>query len=203
MISQVQHWPNGQWDRRADYSAMETVVERSAQAMAKSGFYMSGAAHDGQGRRCRTRRRTVPHLCPDPGIAKLTGWKSCKVRQNLEKFVRWKSRKIAKQQRKFSVGEPTSHSTMPLKGLEGVGGVITPFAHLRKGGVGRSNLRIVDPDMNDVPHDGKSAGEIVLRSPSEACSSCISPSSCNCARRSIIACVEVGYLSTRGAGDDP
>jgi fatty-acyl-CoA synthase len=27
------------------------------------------------------------------------------------------------------------------------------------------DLRIVDPDMNDVPHDGKSAGEIVLRSP--------------------------------------
>jgi acyl-CoA synthetase (AMP-forming)/AMP-acid ligase II len=27
------------------------------------------------------------------------------------------------------------------------------------------NLRIVDEDMNDVPHDGKSAGEIVLRSP--------------------------------------
>jgi fatty-acyl-CoA synthase len=27
------------------------------------------------------------------------------------------------------------------------------------------NLRIVDPDMNDVPQDGKSAGEIVLRSP--------------------------------------
>lgn len=26
-------------------------------------------------------------------------------------------------------------------------------------------LRIVDPDMKDVPHDGKSAGEIVLRSP--------------------------------------
>jgi fatty-acyl-CoA synthase len=27
------------------------------------------------------------------------------------------------------------------------------------------DLRIVDPDMKDVPHDGKSAGEIVLRSP--------------------------------------
>ncbi len=27
------------------------------------------------------------------------------------------------------------------------------------------DLRIVDPDMNDVPHDGQSAGEIVLRSP--------------------------------------
>jgi len=27
------------------------------------------------------------------------------------------------------------------------------------------DLRIVDPEMNDVPHDGKSAGEIVLRSP--------------------------------------
>ncbi len=27
------------------------------------------------------------------------------------------------------------------------------------------NLRIVDQDMNDVPHDGKSAGEIVLRTP--------------------------------------
>jgi acyl-CoA synthetase (AMP-forming)/AMP-acid ligase II len=27
------------------------------------------------------------------------------------------------------------------------------------------DLRIVDEDMNDVPHDGKSAGEIVLRSP--------------------------------------
>ncbi|MDI4232732.1 fatty acid--CoA ligase [Bradyrhizobium sp. Arg237L] len=27
------------------------------------------------------------------------------------------------------------------------------------------NLRIVDEDMKDVPHDGKSAGEIVLRSP--------------------------------------
>jgi fatty-acyl-CoA synthase len=27
------------------------------------------------------------------------------------------------------------------------------------------DLRIVDPDMNDVPHDGKSAGEIVLRAP--------------------------------------
>jgi fatty-acyl-CoA synthase len=27
------------------------------------------------------------------------------------------------------------------------------------------DLRIVDPDMNSVPHDGKSAGEIVLRSP--------------------------------------
>jgi fatty-acyl-CoA synthase len=27
------------------------------------------------------------------------------------------------------------------------------------------DLRIVDSDMNDVPHDGKSAGEIVLRSP--------------------------------------
>jgi fatty-acyl-CoA synthase len=27
------------------------------------------------------------------------------------------------------------------------------------------DLRIVDPDMRDVPHDGKSAGEIVLRSP--------------------------------------
>jgi fatty-acyl-CoA synthase len=27
------------------------------------------------------------------------------------------------------------------------------------------DLRIVDQDMNDVPHDGKSAGEIVLRSP--------------------------------------
>ena len=27
------------------------------------------------------------------------------------------------------------------------------------------DLRIVDPNMNDVPHDGKSAGEIVLRSP--------------------------------------
>ena len=26
-------------------------------------------------------------------------------------------------------------------------------------------LRIVDEDMNDVPHDGQSAGEIVLRSP--------------------------------------
>ena len=27
------------------------------------------------------------------------------------------------------------------------------------------DLRIVDPDMNSVPHDGKSAGEIVLRAP--------------------------------------
>jgi fatty-acyl-CoA synthase len=27
------------------------------------------------------------------------------------------------------------------------------------------DLRIVDPGMNDIPHDGKSAGEIVLRSP--------------------------------------
>jgi len=27
------------------------------------------------------------------------------------------------------------------------------------------DLRIVDPDMKDVPHDGKSAGEIVLRAP--------------------------------------
>jgi fatty-acyl-CoA synthase len=27
------------------------------------------------------------------------------------------------------------------------------------------DLRIVDPDMNNVPHDGKSAGEIVLRAP--------------------------------------
>jgi fatty-acyl-CoA synthase len=27
------------------------------------------------------------------------------------------------------------------------------------------DLRIVDEDMNDVPHDGKSSGEIVLRSP--------------------------------------
>jgi len=27
------------------------------------------------------------------------------------------------------------------------------------------DLRIVDPEMNDVPHDGKSAGEVVLRSP--------------------------------------
>lgn len=27
------------------------------------------------------------------------------------------------------------------------------------------DLRIVDPDMKDLPHDGKSAGEIVLRSP--------------------------------------
>jgi fatty-acyl-CoA synthase len=27
------------------------------------------------------------------------------------------------------------------------------------------DLRIVDPDMKDVPHDGKAAGEIVLRSP--------------------------------------
>src|ERR1700751_3178582 len=27
------------------------------------------------------------------------------------------------------------------------------------------DLRIVDPDMNDVPHDGKSAGEIVMRAP--------------------------------------
>ena len=27
------------------------------------------------------------------------------------------------------------------------------------------DLRIVDPEMNDIPHDGKSAGEIVLRSP--------------------------------------
>jgi fatty-acyl-CoA synthase len=27
------------------------------------------------------------------------------------------------------------------------------------------DLRIVDEEMNDVPHDGKSAGEIVLRSP--------------------------------------
>ena len=27
------------------------------------------------------------------------------------------------------------------------------------------DLRIVDPDMRDVPHDGKSSGEIVLRSP--------------------------------------
>jgi fatty-acyl-CoA synthase len=27
------------------------------------------------------------------------------------------------------------------------------------------DLRIVDPDMTDVPHDGKSAGEIVLRAP--------------------------------------
>src|SRR6476661_3252328 len=27
------------------------------------------------------------------------------------------------------------------------------------------DLRIVDPDMKDVPHDGKSSGEIVLRSP--------------------------------------
>jgi fatty-acyl-CoA synthase len=27
------------------------------------------------------------------------------------------------------------------------------------------DLRIVDPDMNDVAHDGKSAGEVVLRSP--------------------------------------
>jgi hypothetical protein len=32
-------------------------------------------------------------------IAKVTGWKLCKVRQNLEKFVRWKSRKIAKKGR--------------------------------------------------------------------------------------------------------
>jgi len=27
------------------------------------------------------------------------------------------------------------------------------------------DLRIVDADMNNVPHDGKSAGEIVLRAP--------------------------------------
>jgi len=27
------------------------------------------------------------------------------------------------------------------------------------------NLRVVDPEMNEVPHDGKTAGEIVLRSP--------------------------------------
>jgi fatty-acyl-CoA synthase len=27
------------------------------------------------------------------------------------------------------------------------------------------DLRIVDPDMNNIPHDGKSAGEIVLRAP--------------------------------------
>src|SRR5258706_730681 len=27
------------------------------------------------------------------------------------------------------------------------------------------DLRIVDPEMNDVPHDGKSTGEVVLRSP--------------------------------------
>jgi len=27
------------------------------------------------------------------------------------------------------------------------------------------DLRIVDPDMNDVPHDGKSAGEVVVRAP--------------------------------------
>lgn len=27
------------------------------------------------------------------------------------------------------------------------------------------DLRIVDPDMNDVPHDGKAAGEIVVRTP--------------------------------------
>jgi len=27
------------------------------------------------------------------------------------------------------------------------------------------DLRIVDTDMNNVPHDGKSAGEIVLRAP--------------------------------------
>ena len=27
------------------------------------------------------------------------------------------------------------------------------------------DLRIVDPDMKDVPHDGKASGEIVLRAP--------------------------------------
>ena len=26
-------------------------------------------------------------------------------------------------------------------------------------------LRVVDPDMNDVPHDGRTTGEVVVRAP--------------------------------------